>query len=90
MPLRLKTSHLTIKSYFYKSLMTNEGRFLNTLFSASTIMEAVRGYHLSPLLGCKFDIFNVAQRERQCVYTMAGLSLYCQTIHQSLKCNHGC
>ena len=39
-----------MKSYFYKSLITSRGRFLNTLFSASTIMEAVRGYYLSPLL----------------------------------------
>ena len=47
-PLRLKNQSLYHKILLSQKFNDIGGRFLNTLFSASTFMEAVRGYHLSP------------------------------------------
>ena len=44
--------------------MTPWGRFSNTLFSASDNMEAVRGYHISPLLRLQIQwLYYCAERE---------------------------
>ena len=57
-----QTSHFIIKSYFYKSLMTLEGRFSTSLFSASDTMEAVRG---------RFHFYGMNARLRDSRYIVA-------------------